>query len=234
MKQKSNFTLIELLIVIAIIAILAALLLPALNRARTAAHQATCASNLKQLTMAEVLYSDTYSGYLTGAMNKMGDTYYWWYMLLIDLKYASPALMECKANTVNVVPTSSSETYDTRYYAHPSLQGKRRTYQINSRSGYYLYDGASSTKDFPRTNSFKKTSTAMLFYCGSWKGSNSPLGFTLPRFLRWSYRISYPNESIYPCHGNHFMTGFADGHAGPLSYFEAQNLVNNGELLNVN
>jgi prepilin-type N-terminal cleavage/methylation domain-containing protein len=55
--RRAGFTLIELLVVIAIIAILAALLLPALSSAKKKATQAACFSNLKQLGLAWVMYS---------------------------------------------------------------------------------------------------------------------------------------------------------------------------------
>ncbi len=66
-KHWSCFTLIELLVVIAIIAILAAMLLPALSAARARAHAASCAANLKQLGMYEIMYMGDFETYMTGA-----------------------------------------------------------------------------------------------------------------------------------------------------------------------
>ncbi|MGN1364425.1 MAG: prepilin-type N-terminal cleavage/methylation domain-containing protein [Victivallis vadensis] len=72
------FTLIELLIVIAIIAVLAAMLLPALGKARASARRTKCVNILKQYNSASQFYMNDYQGFMVpGKMpNKVGLTWY--------------------------------------------------------------------------------------------------------------------------------------------------------------
>jgi len=58
--RRKGFTLIELLVVIAIIAILAAILFPVFARAREKARQASCVSNVKQITLGILQYVQDY------------------------------------------------------------------------------------------------------------------------------------------------------------------------------
>ncbi|MGM0494536.1 MAG: DUF1559 domain-containing protein [Armatimonadota bacterium] len=58
--RRDGFTLIELLVVIAIIAILAAILFPVFARAREKARQTSCLSNLKQIMLGTLMYTQDY------------------------------------------------------------------------------------------------------------------------------------------------------------------------------
>jgi len=67
LKPSGNFTIVELLVVISIIAILASLLLPALNKARQKGLSTQCIGNMKQMGMVVYSYSESSNGALPNA-----------------------------------------------------------------------------------------------------------------------------------------------------------------------
>ena len=76
-KISRAFTLVELLVVIGIIALLVAILLPALNRAQEAGRRTQCLSNHRQLVTAWMMYADDNKGHLVNAHPGLGDPLPW-------------------------------------------------------------------------------------------------------------------------------------------------------------
>ena len=82
-KQGHGFTLIELMVVIAIIAILAAIVLPALNRSKEKARMTTCGSNLRQLVVAVNLYVSD-NGNIFPSQSNTRNIEDWWYARVLS------------------------------------------------------------------------------------------------------------------------------------------------------
>ncbi|MDD4816612.1 MAG: prepilin-type N-terminal cleavage/methylation domain-containing protein [Victivallaceae bacterium] len=79
-SSRGRFTLVELLVVIGIIGILSAMLMPALGRAKMVAQSTDCKSNIRQLVAGNLLYADTFHGYLAPyASDMMGANKHRWH-----------------------------------------------------------------------------------------------------------------------------------------------------------
>src|SRR5258706_5773890 len=131
-RLARGFTLIELLVVIAIIAILAAILFPVFAQARAAARKSTCLSNLKQITLGQLMYLQDYDERFTYWDNRGTPTDSWntprgagWWMNEIYPYIKNLGVYECPDdirpdNQTNgwgyaIVPGTTNKFYRSSY-----------------------------------------------------------------------------------------------------------------------
>src|SRR5881409_3161367 len=80
MPQKRGFTLVELLVVIGIIALLISILLPALSKARESANRTKCLSNVRQIAMGFISYTQENRGsFPFVASSSLFEDWVWWH-----------------------------------------------------------------------------------------------------------------------------------------------------------
>ena len=212
-RVKPDFTLIELLVVIAIIAILAAILLPALQSARSRGRAASCISNGKQLGAAVNMYAPDNDGWQPlqyKSIDIEGFNSTIWTSLApylgIDINTVAPQMLFCpedKANLNYALENSSTAT-----------NGTISNYVWNLHSGY-------------RDGSLKYSGWARHTKLGSIKAPSKYVNFgetqRRPHVFNWS---TEPGSSKYfqiDMHNKRYMNvTHADGHAAAMEITKAE------------
>lgn len=232
MHSEKNFTLIELLIVIAIIAILAALLLPALHSARKTAQDIKCVSNEKQLMIGVLGYAEDHGGVLPpdGDFNRNGGTSItaqsMWYTLIFKYTVGRDYTFGSWGTTYISFPGGFSSSPFCCPLAPPDVLARTQvalntygTYGINALE--FSVDGFNTgTMKWTKTSSVKGASNTMFF--GDTFPQRSPLALVPPGWFASTYQPALrhgkaPTSEYMDGSPGKCNFAFLDGHVEPVS-----------------
>ncbi len=230
--MKKVFTLIELLVVIAIIAILASMLLPALSKARAAAQNAKCTSNMKQLGLISHMYANDYE-YLMPCHGYASNNAVWMYNLMSYQSGTANASDADRDRLTAMIPGSvlscpskpstgpKTDMYSHIGYAIPAYQ---RAVGNSITSGYSAISAGSVSFVFsaPAGDFYALRPEAQVNRSG---GPVADMGWQfkgtviVPLFVEMGYRISDTDTPPALCGNTTAPYWFGDENRGLMSAF---------------
>jgi prepilin-type N-terminal cleavage/methylation domain-containing protein/prepilin-type processing-associated H-X9-DG protein len=142
---RKGFSLMELMVVVAIILILAGILLPIMLQARSRALEANCLLNLRQVNLALAVYRVDNDNMLPPMSQTEGDRRWRWCNAIY--RYSPrPEVFECPANPVNLEEGSRPEPLaplpeTSYYYCGPAQRGAALDPEVDASQTIVLMDG---------------------------------------------------------------------------------------------
>ena len=214
-NDQHGFTLVELLITIAIIAILAGMLLPTLGRSKASAQRIKCVSNLRQLGLAAHLYWDDNAGncFRYGGTLTNGGQLYWFGWMGPGTEGQRPfdasqgALYPyLQGRGVEICPAIN--------YAAPEF--KLKASGASYGYGYNLYLSAAPRQPAVNVNRFlQPTGIALLADAAQVNTWQSPASPSHPMLEEWYYVDNDTNQpNGHFRHNQKASVAFCDGHVG--------------------